>query len=193
MDDETFWNVIERCREQARHPDERLAWLRGHLAGLPVPAILQFQTSLDRVLVPTFTWDLWGAADRISGWCSDDSFFSFRLWLVGLGRDTFERVARNPDALADVPEVQRLVGRPPRAWSGEEWPDWEKLDYVAGSAFQDVTGETDHDFHDALDALCVVDLEPGEPVGEQWDARRDEEAGRRLPRLSKAFPSVEGE
>ncbi|MEU0121029.1 DUF4240 domain-containing protein [Streptomyces albidoflavus] len=192
MDNETFWDVIERSREHAQRPDDWLSWLRGQPAGLPVPAILQFQTCLDRVLVPAFTWDLWAAADRISGWCSDDSFFSFRLWLVGQGRGTFERVARDPDALADVPEVQRLAGRPPRAWSGEEWPAWEQLDYVAGSAFQDVTGKTDDDFHDALYALCVEDLEPGEPVGEQWDARRDEEAARRLPHLSKAFPSVEG-
>ncbi|WP_256967987.1 DUF4240 domain-containing protein [Streptomyces sp. CS227] len=122
MDDETFWNVIERSREQARHPDERLSWLCRHLAGLPVPTVLQFQTCLDRVLAPTFTWDLWAAADRISGRCSDVSFFSFRLWLVGLGRDTYERVARDSDAPADVPEVQRLAGRPPRGWPAKSGP-----------------------------------------------------------------------
>ncbi|MHC0432726.1 DUF4240 domain-containing protein [Streptomyces sp. O3] len=191
MDDETFWNLIERCREQTQHPDERLSWLRGHLSGQPESEIVQFQICLDRVLVPTFTWDLWAAADRILGWCSDDSFFYFRLWLVGLGRDTFERVAQDPDALADSPEVQRLAGRSPRAWSDEEWPEWEELDYVAGHAFEDVTGKTDDDFHDATDALHIEDLEPREPVGERWDVNRDEESARRLPRLTALFPVVE--
>ncbi|MGW9504132.1 hypothetical protein ACWGRT_24805 [Streptomyces albidoflavus] len=78
------------------------------------------------------------------------------------------------------------------AGPGEEWPAWEQLDHVAGSAFQDVTGRTDDDFHEALDALRVEDLEPGEPVGEQWDARGDEGAARRLPHLAKAFPPGEG-
>ncbi|MFB7149423.1 DUF4240 domain-containing protein [Streptomyces sp. NPDC002248] len=191
MDDETFWNVIDRCREQTQHPDERLFWLRGHLSGQPEAEIVQFQVCLDRALVSTFTWDLWAAADRILGWCSDDSFFYFRLWLVGLGRDTFERVARDPDVLANAPEIRRLAGRSPRAWSDEEWPEWEELDYVAGRAFEDVTGKADDDFHDAMDALQVEDLEPSVPVGERWDANRDDEAARRLPRLSALFPTTQ--
>ncbi|MEU7177143.1 MULTISPECIES: DUF4240 domain-containing protein [Streptomyces] len=188
MDDETFWNMIERCREQAQHPDERLTLLRGHLSGQPKSEIVQFQVCLDRVLIPTFTWDLWAAADRILGWCSDDSFFYFRLWLIGLGRDTFEWAVQDPDSLADAPEVQRLAGHSPRGWSDEEWPEWEELDYVAGHAFEDVTGKTDDAFHDAIEAPHVEDLEPREPVGERWDANRDEETARRLPRLNVLFP-----
>ncbi|MFJ6724949.1 DUF4240 domain-containing protein [Streptomyces sp. NPDC091281] len=191
MDDETFWNVIERCRAQTRDPDERLLWLRGHLAERPEAEILRFQVCLDTALVPTFTWDLWAAADRMLGWCSDDVFFYFRLWLVGLGRDTFERVARSPDALADVPQIHRLAGRSPAAWPDEEVPEWEELDYVAARAFEDVTGRTEDDFYDAMDALRVEDLESAEPVGERWDAALDAEASRRLPRLSALFPATD--
>ncbi|MGW5132623.1 hypothetical protein [Streptomyces sp. NPDC004135] len=33
MDDETFWNLIDACRQETPvAPDERLAWLRGRLS-----------------------------------------------------------------------------------------------------------------------------------------------------------------
>ena len=41
------------------------------------------------------TWLMWGAARIImQGWCSDDGFFYFQPWLVGLGRDAFARLPR---------------------------------------------------------------------------------------------------
>ncbi|MFJ3661415.1 DUF4240 domain-containing protein [Streptomyces sp. NPDC090119] len=190
MDDETFWNMIESCRRQTQDPDERLAWLHGQLAPQPELAV-QFHICLDRVLSPTFTWDLWAAADRILGWCSDDSFFYFRLWLVGLGQEMFELVARDPDALAEVPEVRFLAGRSPRSWADNEWPEWEELDYVAGRAFEDATGKAHDEFHAALEAQNTDDPEPQNPVGEQWDVNREEEANLRLPRLAALFPVAE--
>ncbi|MBD9703718.1 DUF4240 domain-containing protein [Streptomyces caniscabiei] len=188
MDDETFWDLIEGCRRAAPGPDERLEWLRERLAGRTEPEILRFQAGLDRVLTPTLTWDLWGAADRIMGWCSDDSFFYFRLWLVGLGREGFDSVVRDPDALADVPAVRRLVGRSPDVWDEDEWLEWEELDYVAEGAYAHVTGRTADDFYAAMESLGGDDDELADPAGERWDAREDAESHRRLPRLSALFP-----
>lgn len=149
-----------------------------------------FQICLDRALAPTCTWDLWAAADRIMGWCSDDSFFYFGLWLVGLGRDLFERLVRDPDALAEVPEVTRLAGRSPDDWDDEEWLAWEELDYAAAQAFVQVTGgRTEEHFYEAVEARGGEDPEAVELAGEQWDANGDEQAKRRLPRLSGLFPA----
>ncbi|WP_327401117.1 DUF4240 domain-containing protein [Streptomyces sp. NBC_01288] len=192
MDDETFWNLIEGCRRRTPDPDERVVWLAGRLARGAEPEIVRFQICLGRVLSPTYTWELWAAADRIMGWCSDDSFFYFRLWLVGLGRDAFERVTRDPDALAELPEVVRLVGREREAWDEEEWLAWEELDYAALRAFTQVTGRSEVDFYDAVDAQRGEDSEPLDPAGERWDANDDERAKRRLPRLSALFPVAEG-
>ncbi|GAA3808158.1 DUF4240 domain-containing protein [Streptomyces phyllanthi] len=198
MDDETFWHLIEGCRQQTQDPDERLAWLGERLARGPESEIVGFRICLHRVLAPTFTWDLWAAADRIMGWSSDDVFFGFRLWLVGMGRDTFERVARDPDGLADVPEVRRLAGRSPWDWEDEECPDWEELDYVAEQAFTEVTGGSEEDFYAAFEEREDEeredeeregeDCEPLEPAGERWDGDDDEQAARRLPRLGALFP-----
>ncbi|WP_406044423.1 DUF4240 domain-containing protein [Micromonospora sp. NBC_00898] len=55
------------------------------------------------------------------------SFEDFRMWLIGLGRDAFERVVQEPDRLAELPEVQRLSGRDSGDWSEQEWPAWEML------------------------------------------------------------------
>jgi hypothetical protein len=188
MDDETFWNLIESCRRRTPDPGERVEWLAGELAGCAEPEILRFQVCLERVLNPTFTRELWGAADRIMGWCSDDCFFYFRLWLVGLGRDVFERVASDPDALAELPEVVRLVGRGRESWDDEEWLAWEELDYAALRAFTRVTGRSECDFYDVVDAQRGEDSGSLDPAGERWDARDDAEAERRLPRLSGMFP-----
>ncbi|MFJ9247154.1 DUF4240 domain-containing protein [Streptomyces sp. NPDC101776] len=188
MDDDTFWTLIENCRTRTPDPDERVAWLCGELARGPEPETVGFQICLDRALTPTNTWDLWAAADRIMGWNSDDSFFYFRLWLVGLGREAFERVARDPDALAELPDVRRLVGRHQSDWDEEEWLVWEELDYVAGQAFVQVTGRTEEDFYEVVEARGGEDPESADPAGERWDASDDEQAKRRIPRLSGLFP-----
>ena len=57
------------------------------------------------------TWLMWAAAAQIRNGCSDDGFEDFRRWLIGLGREAFERVVQEPDRLAELPEVQRLSGR----------------------------------------------------------------------------------
>ncbi|WMX49066.1 DUF4240 domain-containing protein [Streptomyces roseicoloratus] len=152
--------------------------------------VVQFQVSLDEVTHEAFTWDLWAAADRIlGGWCSDDGFCSFGLWMVGLGREASSR-AVVPDALADTPEARRLVGRPRVVWD-DDWPGWESLDYVAMEAYGILTGVGDEcaeAFYGAVDAEQSDEEGSSGPLGERCDVRCEDEAARRLPRLSTMFP-----
>jgi hypothetical protein len=134
VDTDSFWNLIEQCRQQARGRDDRLAWPREELTRRGSGEAVQFQLHLDRVTEEAFTWDLCATERIFEGWCSEDGFCYFRLWLVGLGRKTFEEAAAQPDSLARVMEVRRLAGRPLRS-SGDEWPEWESLDYVAMEAY----------------------------------------------------------
>ncbi|MFI6085733.1 DUF4240 domain-containing protein [Streptomyces sp. NPDC051217] len=190
MDRDTFWKLIEKCRGPALGRAGRLAWLRGELARKPAAEIVGFQVCLDRLCEQGFTWDLWCAAERIfGGWCSDDSFCYFRLWAVGLGSTTFERAVRNPDTLAEAPEVHRLVGRPRRSWDDNR-PEWEELDYVAAMAHEQVTG-VPYDagsFYEAVAARRSGDDVLRNPLGERWDVRDELEATRKLPQLSTKFP-----
>ncbi|MEV4333328.1 DUF4240 domain-containing protein [Streptomyces sp. NPDC049597] len=190
MDIDSFWDLIEQCRQQALGRDDRLAWLREELTRRGPGEAVQFQLHLDRVIEEAFTWDLWAAAERIfEGWCSDDGFCYFRLWLVGLGREAFEEAMSGPDSLARVTEVRRLAGRPLRSW-GDEWPEWESLDYVAMEAYAALTGVKDDGeaFYDAFDARQNGGPVRPAPAGQRWDVRQEDEVVRRLPQLSAMFP-----
>ncbi|WP_345694817.1 DUF4240 domain-containing protein [Kitasatospora terrestris] len=191
MDTDAFWNLIESCRRQAGGPGERLAHLRAELSRRPVTDVVGFQARLEEVTDDAYSWELWAAAERIfGGWCSDDGFFYFRLWLVGLGRAAFERALAEPDSLAGAPEVRRLVGRPRRAWD-DDWPDWESLDYVAAEVHEALTGTHDEaaTFYDLVHAEERPSIHPGaDPAGTCWDVCDEAAAARRLPKLSGLFP-----
>ena len=137
MDGDGFWELIERSRQETSDPHARLAWLQQQLAQQPTAEIVDFQVWLDRVRRRADTWDMWGAAYLIcDSLCSGDGFWYFQVWLIGLGRDAFERAVTNPDNLAGLPEVLRLAGRPVDDWSHDDWPDWESLSYVAWEAYE---------------------------------------------------------
>lgn len=191
MNLENFWELVETCRRQADGRDARLALLRSDLSCRPLAEIVEFQMCLDQVTRQAFTWELVAAAERIfGGRCSDDDFCYFSLWMVGLGKDAFGRAVLDPDALADTPEVLRLAGRTWRTW-GDDWPGWESLDYVALEAHGLVTGDPD-ECGDAF--YAAVKTRRGEHAvsqglaGKRWNVRDEDEAARRLPRLSVMFP-----
>ncbi|MER7002387.1 DUF4240 domain-containing protein [Dactylosporangium sp. NPDC000555] len=184
-----FWTLIEASRAATNDPDERAEWLTDRLAVLPLREIEDFQVHLDQMRARVDTWTMWGAGYQImNGLCSDDGFFYFQGWLVGLGRDNFERVAADPDALAEVPEIQRLAGRGTGDWAEDEWPDWEIVDYVAGEAHERRTGE-EESLDDALEARGHESPSVPDPSGEGWSPGDPHEVARRLPRIGRMFPS----
>ncbi|MGQ0838486.1 DUF4240 domain-containing protein [Actinokineospora sp.] len=183
MTDEAFWRLIERAAEQPGDLDERTEWLAEELTRLPVPQIVDFARKLSSVRLRADTWTLWAAAGLIQDGCSDDGFWYFQLWLLSLGRATFERVVAEPDALAEVDAVRALARKPMNAWSDQDWPEWESLDFAAHEAHQEVTGR-DCGLDEALGAELPV---APDPAGEDWDAADPEEVARRLPRLTALF------
>lgn len=156
---------------------------------MPTVDIEDFQIHLDVVRQRVDTWHMWGAADRIRhGLCSDDGFWYFQCWLVGLGREQFERVAVDPDLLAEVPLVQQLVGRRLSELSDDEWPAWELLDCVADEAHERAIARADA-LDDALEARGhLLRQSSPDPQDEQWNFRDQGEMARRYPRLSRMFP-----
>lgn len=187
MTDEAFWLLIERAAEQAGDRDEQAEWLAEELTRLPVEQIVGFQIQLSAHRLRADTWHLWAAARVImDGFCSDDSFWSFQLWLLGLGRHTFDRVVAEPDLLAEVEAVRALAAKPIRTWSENDWPGWESLDYAAATAHQDATGR-ELGLEKALsDAGIDLPLTP-QPADADWNPADPAEAAARLPRLSLLF------
>jgi hypothetical protein len=178
-----FWALIQDSAA-AGEQRERTEWLTRSLAGLPVRAIIEFELHLAAQRKRADTWLMWGAAWIImQGGCSDDGFFYFQPWLVGPGRDRFERVADNPDSLADVPQIRRLAGRPSPDWSGEEWPEWELLNYVARNAYERATGQEDGPGN-ALEAQGLHRISDAAPEDDPWNYDAPGQRLARLPRLT---------
>jgi hypothetical protein len=173
-----FWALVERSGVITLDKVDRADWLTEQLAAMPLDAVVDFETHLTAQRKRVDTWLMWDAADHLMrGFCSDDSFFYFQPWLVGLGREAFERVAADPDALAELSEVRVLAGRPLSDWADDEWPAWESLNYVALHAYERITGEDGLD--DALEARGLGRVYDPNPDGD----RPDYQPAARFPRL----------
>ena len=171
MDDKQFWAIIESAGPAPDEPARQLAAVRAALRKLAPQEVRDFHRIFDERMGDAYTWDLWGAAYVINGGCSDDGFHAFRCWLIGMGREVYEKALANPDSLADV-----LTG---------EWPCEAELDAAPPRAWEEKTGRTDAEFYAELDRLNGARSEGDE--GEDWDFDDDEEIRRRFPRLSGLY------
>lgn len=165
MTDGEFWAIIDGTCGQDR--DDSDAWfnrLKDALMELPPEEIVAWDEEFHRLLNRAHTVDLWGAAYLINGGASDDGFYYFRCWLIGMGREVYEKAVADPDTLADF--VQPDVEVEAEIYS------------VGHVAWQAVTGKSDEEPYP-----CQF----GEELlqGEDWDYDDDSEVRARLPRLAE--------
>jgi len=187
-----FWELVERARADAT--ESGVAWPSGsaigaalveRLASLTPERIVEFHRCFTHVARRAHQWDQCAAAFVIWGYLSDDGFSDFKAGLVGLGRDTFERVVADADALADLPLVRAAAaGETVRFVLAAE-----AIHYAAARAYERRTGDAEA-FWDALDGLA--DEEDGPSGGTRWSGRfgSAEDAAQipvRLPRLYGLF------
>jgi hypothetical protein len=176
--------LIQRSDAQTPSKRKRTEWLTFNLAARPAQQIIEFELHLAAQRKRVDSRLIWGTAHILQGWCSSDSFWYFQPWLVGLGRDAFDRVAADADALADIPQIRHLAARPKSSWSDDEWPEWEALNYVALHAHKRNTGEAD-----GLDSACEAQGFPRicdpHPEDEAWDYDDVDQRRARFPRLTE--------
>lgn len=163
MTEDEFWAFISRSREKSTECEQQaseLAWL---LSAQPAAEIQSFDDIFAAKRQEAYRWDLWGAAYIINGGCSDDGFEYFRCWLIGQGREVFDRAVAEPDSLADI-----LTG-------DEDDVECEDLLYAADRAHEDLIG----------DPLPPREFSGSpEPAGRQWE---EDELDSLFPRLSARF------
>ena len=126
MDVEQFWKLIEQTHQISNGaPDKQAELLIDELAQLLEADILSYQSILDDMMDEAYIGGLWDVAFIMaSGWgCSDDGFMDFRAWLIGQGKDVFEKALSDPETLVDIVEF------------GQE-TQWEELLYVAMYAYE---------------------------------------------------------
>ena len=129
MDKTTFWELIKNAKQSSGgNPDKQAEILVAALAELSEPEILAYQTILDEFKDKAYIAELWEIAYILDGGCGDDGFMDFRAWLIGQGKDIFEKALENPESLVDVVEV------------GQDTKS-EALLYVAIEAYEINTGK----------------------------------------------------
>ncbi|MEM8946700.1 MAG: DUF4240 domain-containing protein [Planctomycetota bacterium] len=172
MTHEQFWEIIdEACRADPRKAeewDERLAVL---LAQLSSEAIIAWDQIFDELVAQAYRNDLWAAAYLINGGASDDGFYYFRCWLVGMGREVYESAVADPDSLTSVVSPQ---------WHAEGIDAEAEIYSAAHRAWMQVTGKPDA-------AEYPVRSKRAELVGEGWDFDDDDLMSMHLPKLSSLY------
>lgn len=166
MNEERFWNIIAKA---CSNPHEAEDWderLQAVLKKLKPDEIIEWNHIFDRLAAKAYTVDLWAAAYLINGGASDDGFYYFRCWLIGMGRKAYAAAIADPDSLVDV-----LV----------EGTDAEAEIYAAAhQAWMAVTGCTSSDPYPARH-------ERADLRGKNWDFDDDSEMRQRLPRLAAMY------
>ncbi len=174
MGPKLFWDLIA----QACEPGEEEEWydrLVEELARLPPEDILEFARRFDACIDDAYTVDLWGAAYQINGGCSDDGFYYFRCWLVGMGHQVYEAALANPDSLADLVSPDEVYEAD---ISAAPWSAWAQ-----------VTGGDDNAF---VQALYGKGGGPATSLrGEDWDFDNQAEVLKRLPNLADIYLAPE--
>jgi hypothetical protein len=176
MDLKRFWDIIAASCDPDPDMDDWLdTWygpLVDQLARLPPEDIVAFDLRFDELTSAVYNVDLWGAAYLINGGCSDDGFYYFRCWLVGMGKKVYEAALANPDSLADIVDPGR--------------DDYEAEIYsVPVEAWRQSTGRDDEEFYAERERLS-----PRSPVklkGRRWDYDDDAQVRKRLPRLAALY------
>ncbi|WP_079185073.1 DUF4240 domain-containing protein [Streptomyces uncialis] len=156
-------------RPDTRAVADRVAEL---LAERPAEHISAAQQVLWDLMAESYRAPLWAAAYTVNGGCSDDGFDYFRAWLIGQGREVFERVVADPDALAGLDAVREVAG----SWADLEC---ERVLGVAWDAHHAATGEQ-------LPATWSVSYAPLDPDW-SFDFDDEREIARRLPALAALF------
>jgi hypothetical protein len=194
MDVDEFWLLIEQSARETTGKEARLEWLHERLVQRSAEEIVDFDAWILTARRKVDTWLMWGAVRALYLGGSDDGFWYFQMWLVGLGRATFERVAREPDALVDVPAVQRLVvmARNRQTWTNEDWPAFESLAHVAVKAWEQATGKGHEELAEALRSRGFKLFALPNPTDEAWELDNAEESARRLPRINRYMRDLYG-
>src|SRR5262245_21941080 len=137
-DDKRFWDVIAfACRCDADTDDFLDAWyspLIETLATLAPDEIVRFDRWFDDKTDALYTRPHWAAASLINGGASDDGFYYWRCWLVGMGKRIYEAALKDPDTLADYVDPDRddyeadIYGAARGAWAdlGRREEDYDK-------------------------------------------------------------------
>jgi hypothetical protein len=156
MTDQQFWDVIDAA-------DFDIDELVDILTDLPPDMIVAFENHVRQRFMASFREDLWGAAYLIKGGCTDEGFDNFRCWLIGNGKEIYEKALENADSLAELGPIDKE-------------PEWQMLLGAADEAYEESQGKP---LQDAPGVLAVKFPDMGSTI----DFEDEAVMRKRYPRL----------
>ncbi|MFI0408314.1 DUF4240 domain-containing protein [Actinomadura sp. 3N508] len=129
MTEDEFWGLVEGARRDGGGSLARqVQLLREFFRANSVDVLLAYRDRYADVNERVFTWPIWDAAGVLLGFVSDDFFSDVRAWIISHGRAVVDRIAADPDCLADLAEDAEEA----RRGDAEEfgmlvWEMWEEL------------------------------------------------------------------
>ncbi|MET8151341.1 DUF4240 domain-containing protein [Actinoplanes sp. NPDC049668] len=181
-----LWALIDSIPNTNRSEQEMTEPLLAKLSDLPIPRVARFQRELLDCMDDLLNWRLWEAADIIHELpCSGDMFADFRLWVVAQGGQVCREVLRDPDSLASIPEIARIL-RLPRSWADADYPHFASLGALAGDAFDEILAKLGPAVAESVDRPAVLDEQIPAYLKESFPADYgvDSAVHLRLPTLS---------
>jgi len=188
-----FWQIVELSRSDADITDDRFdadaigAALTERLSALSLEDILGFDELYFEASRRLQQWELCAACFLISGHISDDTFNDFKAGVIAMGRAAFERIAEDPDSLAQHPIVANIAaGRLKRTALNSE-----RLHFASSRAYAHLSDGDDEAYWEATYAR--QEATPRPPRATDWDGRFGAAGDRdllpvRVPQLAAMFP-----
>jgi hypothetical protein len=177
MTEDQFWELIASSQEHGSDSAAQEATLASLLSKLPPQEILAFEHLFFAKRTESYRWDLWGVATLVhGGFCSDDSFEDFRLWLICQGRQAYENALANPETVLDLFDRESFARKHSYV---PRFMDYEGLGAVAYETYESITGES----------LSIMDTLhgktwPAQPKGERW---QEDDLLSRFPMVAKRY------
>ncbi len=169
MTNDHFWQIIADNCTNGPDCDDWDVRLTVALSKLPAEVIVEWNHIFDNLAKQAYRNDLWAAAYLINGGASDDGFYYFRCWLIGMGKSVYENAIADPDNLADVVSPEMLEAE-------------AEIYAAAHQAWMQVTGND-------YEADYPARNESAELVGEDWDFDDEQLCRQKIPRLFAKFGS----
>jgi hypothetical protein len=103
VDGDTFWALIEECRQESRNDTELAARvLFRRLRVLEAAQVIEFVRIWERARSGLYSWPVTDAACLLLGLVEEEDLCHVQDWIISYGRTMVERIARDPDSLADI-------------------------------------------------------------------------------------------
>jgi len=172
---EDFWKLLNAAvKESNGNMDIQANLLEASLSQMDTTHIVNFEEILREKIIECDEYKVMAAAKIINDFVSDDSYLYFRCWIIGMGKEVYEKALTNPDSLSS--KINR-----------DEIADYEQLLYVATKAYSEKVGR-DEDETFPRD-ICIdkgLDYDFGAPPtkGDDWN---EEELPSICPKLWGKF------